>query len=124
MIGDLGSGKTTLTQGIAQGLGIDSSTVTSPSFVLMKEYRTGRVPLYHIDVYRLDGAPEMQRMGYEDYLTPQSVAVIEWAQKLGAILPAEHVAVEMEHTGEQARRLTIRAVGAKHEPLMQALRRP
>ena len=124
LIGDLGSGKTTLTQGIAHGLGIEPSTVTSPSFVLMKEYRTGRVPLYHIDVYRLDGVPEMQRMGYEDYLTPQSVAVIEWAQKLGSMLPSEHVTVEMEHAGEQARRLTIRAVGARYEPLMQALAQP
>ena len=122
LIGDLGTGKTTLTQGIAQGLGIDASSVTSPSFVLMKEYRAGRIPLYHIDVYRLDGVPEMQRMGYEDYLTPQSVAVIEWAQKLGSILPSEHLAVELEHADESVRRVTIRAVGAKYDALIQQLK--
>ncbi len=122
LIGDLGTGKTMLTQGIAQGLGIAPSSVTSPSFVLMKEYRAGRIPLYHIDVYRLDGFPEMQRMGYEDYLTPQSVAVIEWAQKLGSILPAEHLAVEMEHAGESTRRLTIRAIGAKYDALVEQLK--
>ena len=133
LVGELGSGKTTLTQGIAQGLGIDASTVKSPSFVLMKEYRTGRAPLYHIDLYRLEGFTDIQRMGYEDYLGGDGVAVVEWAERLQTILPGEHLRVDLEHVNPSTRpeglaqdagatrRLIFRAVGERYATLVQML---
>ena len=121
LVGELGTGKTTLAQGIAQGLGIDPSTVKSPSFVLMKEYRMGRLPLYHIDLYRLDGFTDIQRMGYEDYLGSDGVAVVEWAEKLQTILPGEHLRVDLEHVNDTTRRLTFRVVGARYSALVQTL---
>ena len=121
LVGELGTGKTTLTQGIAQGLGIDASTVKSPSFVLMKEYRAGRAPLYHIDLYRLEGFTDIQRMGYEDYLGGDGVAVVEWAERLQTILPGEHLRVDLEHVDDTTRRLTFRAVGARYDALVQTL---
>ncbi len=121
LVGDLGTGKTTLTQGIAHGLDIDPSSVKSPSFVLMKEYRAGRVPLYHSDLYRLEGFADVQRVGYEEYLESDGVAVIEWAEKLETILPVDHLRVELEHVNDQTRQLTIRAVGARYAPLVDAL---
>lgn len=121
LVGELGTGKTTLTQGIAQGLGIDPSTVKSPSFVLMKEYRAGRLPLHHIDLYRLEGFTDVQRLGYEDYLGGDGVAVVEWAEKLQTILPGEHLRVDLEHVNDTTRRLTFRAMGPRYEPLVKHL---
>ena len=122
LVGDLGTGKTTLTQGIAQGLGIDPSTVKSPSFVLMKEYRSGRLPLYHFDLYRLEGFTDIQRMGYEDYLDSDGVVVIEWAERLETLLPVEHLRVDLEHVSDCARRLVCRASGPRYAPIIDALR--
>ena len=122
LIGELGTGKTTLTQGIARGLGIDPSTVKSPSFVLMKEYRAGRLPLYHIDVYRLGDFADVQRMGYEEYLSSDGVAVIEWAEKLETILPVDHLRVDLAHVDESTRRLIMRAAGARYAVVVEALR--
>ena len=121
LVGDLGTGKTTLTQGIAQGLGADPADVKSPSFVLMKEYHSGRVPIYHMDIYRLGGFEDIQRMGYEDYLRGDGVAVIEWAERLENVLPVEHLRVELEHVNETARRLTIRAAGPRYADVVRAL---
>ena len=123
LVGELGSGKTTLTQGIAQGLGIDPSTVKSPSFVLMKEYRAGRAPLYHIDLYRLEGFIDIQRMGYEDYLGGDGVAVVERAERLQTLLPGEHLRIDLEHVDDATRRITFRAVGERYAALVQALSR-
>lgn len=121
LVGELGTGKTTLTQGIAQGLGLGPSSVKSPSFVLMREYRAGRLPLYHIDLYRLEGFTDIQRMGYEDYLGGDGVAVVEWAEKLQMILPWEHLRVDLEHVDDATRQLTFRAVGAHYEALIHTL---
>jgi len=86
--GDLGAGKTHLVKGIAQGLGIDAD-VTSPTFTLIHEYAGGRLPLYHIDLYRLDEAEEALKIGLDEYLESSGVTVIEWADKFAELIPAD-----------------------------------
>ena len=86
--GDLGAGKTHLVKGIAKGLGIDAD-VTSPTFTLIHEYTGGRLPLYHIDLYRLDEAEEALKIGLDEYLESDGVTVIEWADKFAELIPAD-----------------------------------
>ncbi len=88
LIGDLGAGKTTLTQHIARGLGI-TQPITSPTFTLINEYREGRIPLYHFDVYRLERSEELENLGYEDYFYGDGLCVVEWADKVLDYLPPE-----------------------------------
>ena len=89
LIGDLGVGKTVFTQGFAEGLGIDEP-VNSPTFTIVQQYDTGRLPLYHFDVYRIGDISEMDEIGYEDCFYGDGVSLIEWSQLIEEILP-EHV---------------------------------
>ncbi len=110
--GDLGAGKTALTQGIAEGLRVEGP-VCSPTFTIVQEYGEGRMPLYHFDVYRIGDAEEMEEVGYEDYFYGQGLTVIEWADKIAAILPKRRVAIRIEKDLEQGfdyRRITISEV--------------
>ena len=93
--GELGAGKTCLTQGIADGLGI-SATVTSPTFVIMREYG-GRTPLVHLDVYRFERLTELSDLGAEEVFRPDAVAVVEWGDQVGPLLPASHLHVDLEY---------------------------
>ena len=86
LAGDLGAGKTQFTKGLAAGLGVNAS-VTSPTFTLIHEYPGGRLPLYHIDLYRLESAVEALEMGIDDYLAGDGVTVVEWADKFEEIVP-------------------------------------
>jgi tRNA threonylcarbamoyladenosine biosynthesis protein TsaE len=86
LIGELGSGKTTLAQSIAEGLGV-MEPVTSPTFTIINEYESGRLPLYHFDVYRLKSPEEMESLGYEEYFFGSGVTIVEWADRVGALLP-------------------------------------
>lgn len=88
LAGDLGAGKTHFVKGLAQGLGI-TSEVTSPTFTLIHEYRGGRLPLYHIDCYRLESAGELLGIGIDEYLRPDGVTAIEWADKFDELLPPD-----------------------------------
>lgn len=107
LIGDLGTGKTCLTQGIARGLGVpDEYQITSPSFTLINEYQ-GRMMLYHFDLYRLARPREMDDMGYEEYLFGQGVSVIEWADKVRDILPDDTLFVLMEYIDEKERNIIL-----------------
>ena len=107
LVGDLGTGKTCLTQGIARGLGVpDEYQITSPSFTLINEYQ-GRMMLYHFDLYRLSRASEMDDMGYEEYLFGEGVSVIEWADKVKGILPDETLFVSINYTDENERNIII-----------------
>ena len=107
LVGDLGTGKTCLTQGIARGLGVpDEYQITSPSFTLINEYQ-GRMMLYHFDLYRLSRASEMDDMGYEEYLFGEGVSVIEWADKVKGILPDETLFVLINYTDENERNIII-----------------
>jgi tRNA threonylcarbamoyladenosine biosynthesis protein TsaE len=105
--GELGSGKTCLTQGIARGLGVPPTyAVTSPTFTLVNEY-PGRLVLYHLDVYRLAGPRDLEDMGCEEYLFGGGVAVIEWAEKVRKVLPEETLWIEMTWIDETKRRLVL-----------------
>ena len=94
LIGDLGTGKTTLTKSIARGLGI-TETVTSPTFNIIREYKSGRIPLYHFDVYRIADPEEMYELGYEEYFYGDGVCVVEWADIIEELLPEDAVVIRI-----------------------------
>jgi tRNA threonylcarbamoyladenosine biosynthesis protein TsaE len=104
--GELGSGKTCLVKGIALGLGVKQD-VTSPTYTLIHEYHGGRLPLCHVDLYRLDSARQALAIGIEDCLQPDGVTVIEWAEKIEALLPANTLHVRLTATGESSRRIEV-----------------
>ena len=115
LFGELGAGKTQLAKGIAAGLDV-SDTVSSPSFVLMAEYH-GRLPLFHIDLYRLADASDALAGGLIDDRQASGVTVIEWAERLGEWLPASRLDVLIQGTDEGPRRLELRPTDARHERL-------
>jgi len=105
--GNLGSGKTTFTKGIGKGLGVkDSKRINSPTFVLIKEYN-GRVPLYHLDLYRLDDLKEIKNLAIEEYIYGNGITVIEWAEKIKSILPEKHIFVKLKIKGDNKREVII-----------------
>ena len=95
LIGDLGTSKTTLTKSIARGLGV-TETVTSPTFNIIREYRSGRLPLYHFDVYRIGDPDEMFELGYEEYFYGDGVCVVEWADIIEELLPEDAVVITID----------------------------
>jgi tRNA threonylcarbamoyladenosine biosynthesis protein TsaE len=119
--GDLGAGKTNFVQGIAQGLGM-TEDVTSPTFILANEYFSGRLPLYHIDAYRVADAAEADAFGLDDYLNGDGVTVIEWAERVRAALPVDALWIVMENRGEQERALACAAYGERSRALLNGLR--
>ena len=99
LIGDLGAGKTCLTQGIARGIGIAShEVVNSPSYTLINEY-AGEIPVYHIDLYRLEHHGEIVDLGLEEFLEGNGICIIEWADRMANLLPANHIQVTMTWVG-------------------------
>lgn len=109
LVGDLGVGKTVFTQGVAAGLGI-TEPVNSPTFTIIQEYETGRLPFYHFDVYRIGDIEEMEEIGYDDYFFGQGVCLIEWANLIEEILPDRLIEVKIEKDLEKGfdyRRITI-----------------
>ncbi len=120
LVGELGAGKTCLTQGIARGLGIQDYA-SSPSFVIMKELY-GRLPLYHIDLFRLERLEEISDLGLDDYLYGSGVSVIEWADRGLVLLPEEHLLIEIEFLGDTRRRLRFTASGERYERLVTRLK--
>lgn len=115
--GDLGAGKTNFVQGIAQGLGI-TEDVNSPTFILANEYPGGRLPLYHIDAYRVESAQEAVGFGLEDYLEGDGVTIIEWAERVRAALPSDILWIELEYVSENERSLSISALGTRSTQLL------
>ena len=112
LIGDLGVGKTVLTQGLAAGLGI-TDCVNSPTFTIVQVYEEGRLPFYHFDVYRIGDVEEMEEIGYEDYFYGQGVCLIEWANLIEEILPERYVQITIEKDLEKGfdyRRITTERV--------------
>lgn len=115
--GELGSGKTVFTKGIANALGIQES-ITSPTFTIIKEY-DGELPLYHMDVYRLDGNAD--GTGIEEYFSKGGVVVIEWADTIKDILPEERLHIKFKVVGENKRILKLTPYGKKYEELCEAV---
>ncbi len=120
--GNLGAGKTTFVKGIARGLGIDQKTVNSPTFVIMNVYQ-GRLPLYHFDFYRLESHKDIAGIGYDEFLYGNGVAVIEWAERFGRLMPTDYLAIELSDAGEQIRVLKFMAHGNKYQDLIGGLRK-
>lgn len=116
--GELGSGKTIFTKGIANALGIDE-TITSPTFTIIKEYANGELPLYHMDVYRLDGS--IDGIGIEEYFTKGGVVIIEWADTIKDILPPERLDIKFKIVDENKRILVIVPHGQAYEELCEAV---
>ena len=116
--GELGSGKTVFTKGIANALGIEE-TITSPTFTIIKEYPNGELPLYHMDVYRLDGNTD--GVDIEEYFTKGGVVVIEWAETIKNILPEERLDVKIKVLDENRRLLIFEPHGEKYEELCEAV---
>ena len=109
LVGDLGVGKTVLTQGVAAGLGIEEP-VNSPTFTILQIYEEGRLPFYHFDVYRIGDVEEMEEIGYEDCFYGEGVCLIEWANLIEEILPREYRQITIEKDldkGFDYRRITI-----------------
>ncbi len=119
LVGALGSGKTCLTQGIAWGLGIEGYA-TSPSFVVINQYQ-GRLPFYHVDLYRLDSIEEVMELGLEDYLYGRGVCVVEWAEKGLEVLPKEHLLVEMGFLFDTGRSITFKPSGERYVEMLSEL---
>lgn len=118
LAGEFGAGKTCLTQGLAQGLGV-TRWVTSPSFALVNEYREGRLPLYHIDLYRVDSVAEAQDLGLDEYFYGSGVSVVEWPSQALAALPPEHLWIELSVISPTKRELYLLAVGPRYRELLQ-----
>lgn len=116
--GELGSGKTNFVKGLARGLEIENE-VHSPTFILANEYRGGRLPLYHIDAYRVANAAEAQGFGLDDYLNGDGIVVIEWAERIREALPMENLWIEFRHLGETERGLKFTAHGDDYVALLQ-----
>lgn len=104
LVGDLGTGKTTLSKYIAEALGI-TETITSPTFTIVQEYHSGRLPLYHFDVYRVDDIEEMYRIGYEEYFYGEGVCIVEWADIMEEIIPEDAKVIFIEYGEDEGERL-------------------
>ena len=115
--GDLGAGKTTFTKGIGKGLDIKKA-INSPTFTIMKIYN-GRMPLYHIDAYRLE--EHFQDLGFEEYVNGDGLCVVEWSDFIEEILPAERLAISIDYDGEEARKITLNPIGKDYESLVKEL---
>lgn len=118
LTGDLGAGKTVLTCGIALGLGIPMDQVSSPTFTLIQEY-SGAIPLIHVDLYRLEGPSDISTLGLEEYFTPHTIVLIEWAERFPQILPADHITICLEYgEAEDIRLLTVSGNGPRSIPIV------
>jgi tRNA threonylcarbamoyladenosine biosynthesis protein TsaE len=125
LVGGLGSGKTVLAKGIAEGLGAAAAReVTSPTFVLCREYLGGRIPFYHLDAYRLRGAADLEGIGAAEILGGDGLAAVEWADRAPQALPPDHLEVRLEIIGPGDRRLTFTARGPEAARILADVRVP
>lgn len=120
LMGDLGSGKTIFTKGFASSLEVEED-ITSPTFNIIKEYTSGQMPLYHMDVYRLDG--NVEDIGIEEYFTKGGVTIIEWADMISDYLPEERLEIKfrLSDEDEDTRILTITPYGSEYEDICEAI---
>ncbi|MCD5398516.1 MAG: tRNA (adenosine(37)-N6)-threonylcarbamoyltransferase complex ATPase subunit type 1 TsaE [Dehalococcoidia bacterium] len=119
LVGDLGTGKTTLTQGILWGLG-GTEYARSPTFVLVNEY-PARLTMYHMDLYRLNSIEEIEDLGLDDYLYGNDLCVVEWADKAPGYFPVNHAVVQLEVIDDQTRRVTVSSETVHLDRLVMAI---
>jgi tRNA threonylcarbamoyladenosine biosynthesis protein TsaE len=118
LVGELGVGKTQFIKGLAAGVGIESSTyISSPSFTLIHEY-PGKIPFYHIDLFRLEREKEAEELGLEDYFQGRGIMAIEWADKIPSLLPREILVVSIVHVDKNIRSIEITGKGKRYEDLV------
>jgi tRNA threonylcarbamoyladenosine biosynthesis protein TsaE len=118
LVGDLGTGKTQFIKGLAEGVGVGKAAyVSSPSFTLINEY-TGRIPFYHIDLFRLESEKEAEGLGLEEYVRGNGITAIEWADKVSSLLPEELLWVKIQYTGEHSRTIEMTPKGKHYEQLI------
>lgn len=122
--GDLGVGKTVFARGVIQGLGVLDPYITSPTFTLMNSYPEGRIPVYHFDFYRVASSEELALAGVEAFLEGEGVALVEWAERGGSDIPADHLSVVLSYsqTHEESRTVEISAQGSLSIEIWNALR--
>ncbi len=114
LVGELGGGKTTLTQGIADGLGVGKDCyVTSPTFTIINEYKGG-VPVYHLDFYRIESPAEVDNLGLEEYFSGEGVAIVEWAEKIESFLPKEYLMIIFEYVDYSVRKVGMSGIGKRY----------
>lgn len=118
LFGELGSGKTALTKGIASGFGIEKNEVLSPSFVLIRQYSGDGMRLYHFDLYRLMSTESILALGYEEYFYDDGITIIEWADRLKCLLPKEYLKIKLEIKPDSRRLLDFDACGKRHKELL------
>jgi len=120
LVGELGTGKTCLTQGIAWGLNIEEYAL-SPSFVVVRELH-GRLPLYHIDLFRLDHIEEIVELGLDDYLYGNGVCVVEWAEKGMSVFPMEHLLIQISYLSDTGRSFQMKPHGKRYQKVVAQLK--
>lgn len=122
LIGTLGAGKTRLVQAVATALGVPPASVTSPTFVLVNEYRQGRMPVFHFDTYRLKDDDEFLALGPEEYFDADGITFVEWADRVEHLLPEDRVEIELEVTGDTSRRVSIVGTSDKLDRAIEQIR--
>jgi len=122
LYGDLGAGKTSFSYGIALGLEVKAPYVTSPTFTFVNEYE-GRVPLYHIDLYRIKDPEELENIGFDDYIDSDGVTVIEWADRADDSLPIECLSIYLSYIDDHSREIGFYAEGQRYEKVLNELKR-
>jgi tRNA threonylcarbamoyladenosine biosynthesis protein TsaE len=120
LYGDLGAGKTSFSYGIALGLEVKDQYITSPTFTFVNEYK-GRIPFYHIDLYRLKDPEELEGIGFEEYIDSDGVTVIEWAERADDELPDDRLSVYLSYVNEHSREIGFLAEGERYEKLLHDL---
>lgn len=121
LIGPLGAGKTRFVQGLAKGLEVAERYITSPTFILLQSYE-GRLPLYHIDLYRIEKEVEMEPLGLDEFLEGKGVSAVEWADKALSALPPSRLTITFRYAGEEQRELHLRATGAPYREWLRKIR--
>ena len=121
LVGNLGAGKTVIANGLCGGLGVKESYITSPTYTIINQY-DGRIPVYHIDLYRLKNSSELYNLGWDEYIYGHGACVIEWADKASEMLSEEYLMINIEVTGKDNRKITLHAKGASYKSLLGKVR--